>query len=191
MDWKTISADDLINGLKECSDEAKAKAKEFLNTPTEDELKKAEADKQAAEEQAKKDAEAKAKADEEAKAKAEAEKKEAVDAALAEAEKKAKEECDKACTAAVEEYKAADALAKDCAAKFGTISMDGVRTEKDLAVKVCALDAAPAFLKNIKPEDAIVALKGYIAGSGNSTQTVTDSAHKSVKKSFADWMKTR
>ena len=39
MDWKTISADDLINGLKECSDEAKAKAKEFLNTPTEDELK--------------------------------------------------------------------------------------------------------------------------------------------------------
>ena len=40
MDWKTISADDLINGLKECSDEAKAKAKEFLNTPTEDELKK-------------------------------------------------------------------------------------------------------------------------------------------------------
>ena len=192
MDWKTISADDLINGLKECSDEAKAKAKEFLNTPTEDELKKAEADKQAAEEQAKKDAEAKAKADEEAKAKAEAEKKEAVDAALAEAEKKAKDECDKACAAAVEEYKAADALAKDCAAKFGTISMDGVRTEKDLAVKVCALDSAPSFLKSVKPEDAIVALKGYIAGSGiSNSRMVSDSAHKTVKKSFSDWMKTR
>ena len=148
-------------------------------------MKKAEADKQAAEEQAKKEAD-------EAKAKAEAEKKEAVDAALAEAEKKAKEECDKACTAAVEEYKAADALAKDCAAKFGTISMDGIRTEKDLAVKVCALDAAPAFLKSVKPEDAIVALKGYIAGSGiSNNQMVVDSAHKTVKKSFADWMKTR
>lgn len=180
-DWANMSADELVEGMKKCSDEAKAKAKEFLNTPTEDELKKAAEEKAAAEAKAAEDA-----------AKAEAEKKEAVDAAVAEAEKKAKENCDKACADAVEEYKKADALAKDCATKFGTISMDGIRTEKDLAVKICALDAAPAFLKSVKADDAIVALRGYLA-SANSVQskTVTDSRPTVSKVSFADYMKTR
>ena len=180
-DWANMSADELVEGMKKCSDEAKAKAKEFLNTPTEDELKKAAEEKAAAEAKAAEDA-----------AKAEAEKKEAIDAAVAEAEKKAKENCDKACADAVEEYKKADALAKDCAPKFGTISMDGIRTEKDLAVKICALDAAPAFLKSVKADDAIVALRGYLA-SANSSQakTVTDSRPTVGKVSFADYMKTR
>lgn len=186
--WAEMSADELVEGIKGCSDEAKAKAKEFLNTPTEDELKKAEEEKAAAEAKAAEDA---AKAEEEAKAKAEAEKQEAVDAALAEANEKAKEECEKACADAVEEYKAADALAKDCAAKFGTISMDGIRTQKDLAVKVCALDAAPAFLKSVKADEAIVALRGYLASASGKTNTVADSAPKAQPKtSFADYMKT-
>ena len=189
--WATMSADELVEGMKQCSDEAKAKAKEFLNTPTEDELKAAEEAKKAEEAKAAEDA---AKAEEEKKAeteKAEAEKKEAVDAAVAEAEQKAKEECDKACADAVEEYKAADALAKDCAAKFGTISMDGIRTQKDLAVKVCALDAAPAFLKSVKPEEAIVALRGYLASASATVEKKTVVADSSVKTaSFADYMRT-
>ena len=192
MDWTKISADELIEGLKGCSDECKAKAKEFLNTPTEDEKKELEA-KEAAE----KEAAEKAKA--EADAKVEAEKKEAVDAAVAEANKaaeakaeEAKKEadaaCEKACDAAVEEYKKAVALAEDCKAKFGVIAMDGVKTEQDLAVKVCAMDSAPNFLKSVKPESAIVALKGCLAGSGVVTKKQTRVGDGKSTKSIADFI---
>ena len=186
MDWKTISADELVKGLGECSDECKAKAKEFLNTPTEDEKKEAEAKAKAEEEQKAKDAA-------EAAAKAEAEKKEAVDAAVEEQKKADEKECADKCEAAakdaVAEFKKAIALADDCKAKFGTIAMDGIMTEKQFAAKVCACDAAPAFLKSVKPEDAIVALRGYIAGSGVAKSTKVTDGKTATGKTLAEFIK--
>lgn len=195
MDISKLSADDVVEALKGCSDEVKAKCKDFLNTPTEEEKKAAE-DKAKAEEEAKKQAEAEAakKAADEAEAakkaeeqaKAEAEKKAAEDAAKAEEEKQ------KACDAAIEQYKKVMALAEDCKPVFGIVSLDGIKTEQDFAVKVCALDSAPKFLKDSKPEGAVAALKGYIAGCGaaKAGKTVVDS--KPVTKvSFADYMASR
>jgi uncharacterized protein len=200
MDITKLSADEVVEALKGCSDEVKAKCKDFLNTPTEEEQKAADEAKAKAEEEAKAAEEAKAKADDEAKAKVEQEKKDAVDAAVAEAEKKAEDkaeeakkeaeaECAKACDAAIAEYKKAVALAEDCKARFGTIAMDGIKTEKDLAVKVCAMDSAPAFLKSVNPENAIVALKGCLAGSGAVVQKSIVEDAKSVKKTIDDFIK--
>lgn len=195
MDWAKLSADELIEGLKGCSDECKAKAKEFLNTPTADELAAKEAADKAAKEAAEK--EAKEKAEKEAADKAAAEKaeKEAADKAAAEkaeAEKKAEEDKQKACDAAVAEYQAMTKLAADCAPVFGTIATDGIKTEKDLAVKVCALDSAPKFLKDCKPEGAVAALRGYLAGCGGSKpKTIVGDGATVTKKSFADYMATR
>lgn len=194
MDWKNISADELVNGLKECSDECKAKAKEFLNTPTADEL----AAKQA---QEKAEAEKKAAEDKERADKAEAEKAEAVKKAVdeckeqaakdaEEAKNKAEEEKKTACDKAVAEYKKAVSLANDCKAKFGNISMDGISTELDLAKKVCAMDKAPSFLKSVKESEAIVALKGYLSASVTS-RTVLDSKPSDGAMSVADYLKSR
>lgn len=179
MEWDKISADELIEGIKQCSDECKAKAKEFLNTPTEDELKKAEEEKAAAEKKAAEDAEAQKKAEEEAAAKKAAED--------AEAEKKAEEEKAEACDKAIEEYKKAVKFAEDCKSLVGTIGMDGVKTETDVAEKICALDNAPTHIKGLKPEDAVNALKGALAFNG--TKIAADSAVKPAvaKKSFATW----
>ena len=194
MDWKNISADELVNGLKECSDECKAKAKEFLNTPTADEL----AAKQA---QEKAEAEKKAAEDKERADKAEAEKAEAVKKAVdeckeqaakdaEEAKNKAEEEKKTACDKAVAEYKKAVSLANDCKAKFGNISMDGISTELDLAKKVCAMDKAPSFLKSVKESEAIVALKGYLSASVTS-RTALDSKSAPGAMSVADYLKSR
>lgn len=159
---ETMNADELIEKLKGCSDEDKAKVKDFLNTPT-------EAEKKAKEEEEAKAAEDAKKAEEEAKAKAEAEKKEAVDVAVAEAEKKAEEKkktaCDAAAKSAVAEYQKALALAEKCKPYFGTIAMDGIYTEQALAQKVCAMDSV---LKDVGAESAIAALKGYLAAKGKS-----------------------
>lgn len=195
MDWAKLSADELIEGLKGCSDECKAKAKEFLNTPTADELaaKEAadkaakEAEEKAAKEKAEKEAADKAAAEEAAKKAAEDKKK-----ADEEAAKKAAEDTQKACDAAVAEYQAMTKLAADCAPVFGTIATDGIKTEKDLAVKVCALDSAPKFLKDCKPEGAVAALRGYLAGcGGGKTQKIVGDGAPATKKSFADYMATR
>ena len=175
MDWKNISADELVNGLKECSDECKAKAKEFLNTPTADEL----AAKQA---QEKAEAEKKAAEDKERADKAEAEKAEAV--------KKAVDECKEQAAKDAEEAKKAVSLANDCKAKFGNISMDGISTELDLAKKVCAMDKAPSFLKSVKESEAIVALKGYLSASVTS-RTALDSKSAPGTMSVADYLKSR
>lgn len=186
MDISKLSADEVIEALKGCSDEVRAKCKDFLNTPTEEE-------KKAAEEAAKAEEEAKKKAEEEAKKKAEedAAAKAAEDAKNAEeAQKKAEEEKAKACEDAVEEYKNMVKLADDCKDVFGTISTDGIKTEKDLAVKICALDAAPKFLKECKPEGALASLRGYIEGCAKQkVKVVADS--KTTKSSFADYMANR
>lgn len=195
MDISKLSADEVVEALKGCSDEVRAACKDFLNTPTEEEKKAAE-DKAKAEEEAKRKAEeeaAKKAADEaEAKKKEEEEAKRAEEAKAAEDARKAEEEKQKACDAAVEEYKRVIALAADCKPVFGTVTVDGVKTEQDFAVKVCALDAAPKFLKDCKPEGAIAALKGYLAGraGGKAGGTVTDS-RSTGKVSFAEYMANR
>ena len=75
---------------------------------------------------------------------------------------------------------------------FGTVATDGIKTEQEFAVKVCTLDAAPKSLKDCKPESAVAALRGYLAGRENGAKgrTVADSA-KSGKVSFADYMANR
>lgn len=185
MDISKLSADEVVEALKGCSDEVRAKCKDFLNTPTEEE-------KKAAEEKAAADAEAAKKAEEE-KAKAEADAKEAAEKKAAEDAAKAEEEKQKACEDAVEEYKNMTKLAEDAKPVFGVVSTDGIKTEKELAVKICALDSAPKFLKDCKPEGAVVALKGYLAGAvGSAKKTIVgDGATVPGKKSFADYMATR
>lgn len=191
MDWKTMSADALVAGLKDCSDECKAKAKEFLNTPTEDEKKELEKKEKEAKEAAEKKA-----ADE--KAAQDKAIKEACDKAVADAKAQfekdkdaaVKTAVDAAAKEAVENYKKVVKLAEDCKPRFGTISLDGITTEQQLAEKVCALDNAPAFLKTVAKDAAITALKGCLAGSPTNTNkptTVTDSAAGS--KTIADFIK--
>lgn len=159
MDLKSLSADELIEGLKGCSDEIVAKVKDFLNTPTEEEKKKAEEEKKAAEEKAAKDAEEAKKAEEEAAAKKAEEDAKAAEEAKAkeEADKKAKdEEVKKACDSAVKNIQAAYQFAEKCKSTFGAIAMDGVATVEDVAKKICALDSVPKALKDAaNPVDAI------------------------------------
>lgn len=189
MDISKLSADEVVEALKGCSDEVRAKCKDFLNTPTEEEKKAAEAKAAADAEAAKKAEEEKAAAE----AKAEAEAKEAAEKKAAEDAAKAEEEKQKACDAAVAEYKNMTKLAEDAKPVFGVVATDGIKTEQELAVKICALDAAPKFLKDCKPEGAVVALKGYLAGAvGSAKNTIVgDGATATGKKSFADYMATR
>ena len=159
MDLKSLSADELIEGLKGCSDEIVAKVKDFLNTPTDEEVKKAEEEKKAAEEKAAKDAEAAKKAEEEAAAKKAEEDAKAAEEAKAkeEADAKAKEEeVKKACDSAVKNIQAAYQFAEKCKSTFGAIAMDGIATMEDVAKKICALDSVPKALKDAQnPVDAI------------------------------------
>ena len=188
MDISKLSKDEVIEALKGCSDEVKAACKDFLNTPTEEEKKaQEEADKKAKEE-----ADRKAAEDAEAKAKAEEGAKKAAEEKAAEDAKKAEEEKQKACDAAIDEYKRVIELAEKCKPIFGTVATDGIRTEQDLAVKVCALDSAPKFLKDCKPEGVVAALEGYIAGCGvsNANKVVSD-AKSAGKVSFAEYMANR
>lgn len=188
MDISKLSKDEVIEALKGCSDEVKAACKDFLNTPTEEEKKAQEE----AEKKAKEEADRKAAEDAEAKAKAEEEAKKAAEEKAAEDAKKAEEEKQKACDAAIAEYKRVIELAEKCKPIFGTVATDGIRTEQDLAVKVCALDSAPKFLKDCKPEGAVAALEGYIAGCGvsNANKVVSD-AKTAGRISFAEYMANR
>lgn len=188
MDITKMSADELIEALRGCDAEVVGKVKDALCAPSEEE-------KKAAEEKAAADAEAAKKAEEEQAKKVEDEKKEAVDAAVEEQKKADEKACEDACAkaadAAITEYKKVIALAADCKSRFGEIALDGIKTERDLAVKVCALDAAPSFLKSVKPEEAVVALRGCLAGSVAMNKTQVADSAKSAKQSFASWMKTR
>ena len=188
MDISKLSADEVVEALKGCSDEVRAKCKDFLNTPTEDE-------KKAAEEKAKADAEAAAKKQ----AEEEAAKKAAEDEAAKKAEEdKAKAEKEKAdaCKDAVEEYKKAESLASDCAAVFGKLSMDGISCENDLVKHICGLKdlagkakVAQGIVKDSKPESAIAALRGYLAGCEDGikeAKVVSDAKAKKIP--FADYM---
>lgn len=191
MDLTKLSADELVEAIKGCSDECKAKVKDFLNTPTEGEKKAAEEAKKKAEEEAAK----KAAEDEEAAKKAaeeEAKKKAAEDA---EAAKKAEDEKKNACDAAIAEYKKAVALAErveKCAKDvFGTVTCDGVTTEIGMAEKICSLDAAsiPASLKGLKGKSAVDKLDMFLSmkETAPAKSHVADSAH-GERKSFASYL---
>lgn len=199
MDISKLSADEVVEALKGCSDEVKAKCKDFLNAPAEKEESGKEEPK--AEDKADEKAEepkAEDKAEEPKKEEPKPEDKPADDKCAdkpedkpAEDKAKAEEETQKACDAAIEEYKRAMSLAEDCKPVFGTISMDGIKSEKDLAVKVLALDAAPKSLKNYKPEEAIVALRAYLAASGTPKQTIATDSGVVGKKSWSQYRASR
>lgn len=194
MDISKLSADEVVEALKGCSDEVRAKCKDFLNTPTAEEKKAAE-DKAKAEEEAKKKAEeeaAKKAADEaEAKKKAEEEAKKA-------AEEKAAEDKEQACKDAVAEYKDAEKLASDCKPVFGTISMDGISTKSDLIKHICDMKiegnpracAVQKVIKDSKPEVAVAALRMTLAGVGVQVNTVVADS-KTTKTPFSDYMANR
>lgn len=191
MDISKLSADELVEAIKGCSDECKAKVKDFLNTPTADEIKAAEEAKKKEEEEAKRKAaeaaEAAKKAEEE-----EAKKKAAEDA---EAAKKAEAEKKEACDAAVAAYKNAVALASAVSEKakatFGTVTCDGISNETELAEKVCSLDSAPASIKGLKGTEALSTLKGYLAACDAATAShAADAAAKTKKSSFGDYLKS-
>ena len=81
-----------------------------------------------------------------------------------------------------EEYGKAVALANKCKDAGFTISMDGLYTEKDVAVKVCALDGVKL---NVPEDGAIAALTGFLAGRGNrSGKFVTQDSAPTQKKAF-------
>lgn len=193
MDISKLSADEVVEALKGCSDEVRAACKDFLTTPTEEEKKAAEA--KAAEDAKKAEEEAKKKAEDEAKAKEEAEKK-----AREDAEKAAKEKED-ACKDAVAEYKDTEKLAADCKPIFGEIAMDGISTKADLIKHICDMKIEATedkalrvqkFIKDSKPEEAVVALRGALVSANATVKTgkvVTDKA--TTKKSFREYMATR
>lgn len=195
MDISKLSADEVIEALKGCSDEIKAKCKDFLNTPTEEERK-------AAEDAAKAEAEKKAK--EEAEAKEQAEKKAAEDAAkaaedAAKAEEDKKEEIANACDSAIKSYRKAESLVKDCRPMFGDIAMDAILSEDDVVKHIAGIKdlTGPALkvqriIADAKPDCAVSALRCALAmGVGSAPKTnVSDSAPK-AKMSFRDYMSNR
>lgn len=185
MDWEKLSADELLEGLKKCSDECKAKAKDFLNTPTDEELKKAEEEKKAAEAKAAADAEAAKKAEEEAAAKKAEEDAKAAEEAKAkeEADAKAKEEeVKKACDSAVKNIQAAYQFAEKCKDTFGAIAMDGIATVEDVAKKICALDGVPNAIK--EASNTVDAINVYLSMKGKVTTTDSKPASKVSLESF-------
>lgn len=197
MDISKLSADEVVEALKGCSDEVRAKCRDFLNTPTEEE-------KKAAEDAARKAAEDKAKAEEEAqKAKDEAEAKKAEEDAKAkeEAEKEKEEAVKKACDSAITEYRKALSFANDCKPIFGEISTENIKTENDVIRHICDMKIdggnvtavkIQKIVKDSKPDSAISAIRcalamGSVAGTPRSI--VADSAVK--KQSFRDYMANR
>ena len=176
---KKPCADELIEKLKGCSDEDIAKVKDFLGCgekPDENkEGDKAPDDKpedkpeDAAEKKDAKDAEGKAKDAEDRKA--------AMDAAARNA---------------IAEYQKAVALAERCKPFLGNISMDGIYTEKDIAVKICTMDSA---LKGTSPENAVSSVNLFVKmkekDKGPVYRTVAGDSAKKGGYDFASAFKAR
>lgn len=215
MDISKLSADEVVEALKGCSDEVRAKCKDFLNLPTEEEKKAAndkakkeakDAAANAAEEEAKKKEEAdKAAKAEDADAdngKEDKEPDKAVneDKASDEEQKKIEEDKAKACDAAIKDYQRAIALADDCKEVFGTIAMDGIRSEADVVKHICDMKITEGralkiqkIISDSKPDCAISALRcalAMVGSQGGGVQSIVkDSA--THKKSFAEYMAER
>ena len=84
---------------------------------------------------------------------------------------------------AVKELQKAYALAEECKQKYGKIAMDGLLTEKDVAVKVCAMDAA---LKDVDAENAVAVLRYALKTNKNVAQDTSVKVTKGM--SFADFI---
>lgn len=167
-------ADELIEKLKGCSDEELQKVRDALFPP---EKKEDEADAKPEDKPAEEDAKDEPPAED---AKPDDDKGKE-DEKTAEDAKDIQSACDSAVRAALADYRAAVALAERVKPVFGTIGMDGVATERDLAVKVCAMDSA---LKSVKSEDAVAALKGYLAGRGNAPAEKVSAGDSAAPKGY-------
>lgn len=184
-DKKKSCADELIEKLKNCSDEDMKKVRDFLagssEEKKEDPAKDAEPPAKEKNEDPAKDSDPPKKEEEkkDPESKPDDEKK----------EDPAKDSCPSPAMDAAEirksvaeEYGKAVALANKCKDAGFTISMDGLYTEKDVAVKVCALDGVKL---NVPEDGAIAALTGFLAGRGNrSGKFVTQDSAPTQKKAF-------
>lgn len=203
-DQKKSCGDELIEKLKGCSDEEIAKVKDYLagleeKKPGEDaEPKDAPAEEPKCEDKCEDKAEEVKPEDKseepkvEDKAEEKQEEKPAEDAKPEEEPKPAEDEKteekpeDKAekpvedkkavQDAAIAEYRKAEALAKRCEPLFGAIVMDGLYTEKDVAVKVCAMDSALKFVDADKALDALTVRLGEHEKKSDRKVTVADSS---------------
>lgn len=180
---KKLTADELIEGIKGCSeDERKAvmDACGFADKPAEDANPEDKGDKEDNVADTEKKPEDKAedadpKTDEDKPDDAKKDDK-AMDE-LVDEKVKAAMDC------AVKELQKAYALAEECKQKYGKIAMDGLLTEKDVAVKVCAMDAS---LKDVSAENAVAVLRYALKTNKNVAQ---DSSVKVTKgMSFADFI---
>lgn len=172
-DDKKSCVDELIKQLKGCSDEDIAKVRDFLAGSAEkkeDPAKDSEPPKDDDKPEEKPADDAEPPKDDDKKNEGPAK-----DAEPPADEKKdsepAKDVCpspamdaDEMRKAVAADYGKAVELANRCKDAGITISMDGLYTEKDVAVKVCALDGVKI---DVPEEGAIAALKGYLAGRGN------------------------
>ena len=183
---KKLTADELIEGIKGCSeDERKAvmDACGFADKPAEDaKPEDKDADPEKKPEDKSEDADPKTDEDkpedkdDEPKAD-DAKKDDKTMDALVDEKVKAAMDC------AVKELQKAYALAEECKQKYGKIAMDGLLTEKDVAVKVCAMDAS---LKDVSAENAVAVLRYALKTNKNMAQ---DSSVKVTKgMSFADFI---
>ena len=93
--------------------------------------------------------------------------------------------------AAVTAYKEACEFAARCEPCFGKIVMDGLLTKKDVAVKVCMMDAALKFVDAEKAIDAVSGrLDAFEKGKGGEKVTITD-AKATVTFDFASALQSR
>ena len=184
-DKKKSCADELIEQLKNCSDEDMKKVRDFLAGSSEEKKEDPEKNPESKPEDNKEDPENNPEPPKKEEEKKDPEPK-------PEDEKKedpAKDACPSPAMDAAEirksvaeEYGKAVALANKCKDAGFTISMDGLYTEKDVAVKVCALDGVKL---NVPEDGAIAALTGFLAGRGNrSGKFVTQYSAPTQKKAF-------
>lgn len=158
---KKSCADELIEKLKGCSDEDIAKVKDFLGCGEKpDEKENKEGDKAPDEKKEDKPEDVVKKDGESDDA---AEKKDGDDKKDTNGEAKDAEDrkaaMDAAARNAIAEYQKAVALAERCKPFLGNISMDGIYTEKDMAVKICTMDSA---LKGTSPENAVSSVNLFV-----------------------------
>lgn len=182
-DDKKSCADELIEKLKGCSDEDLAKVKDFLgmtdkpddknddNPPVDDKKTDDKTDVGEPDDD---------KSDDKTDDKSDDKKTDDADKSDKDDDAK-KAACDAAAKSAIEEYQKAIALAEKCKPYFGTIAMDGIFTEKDVAVKVCAMDSA---LKNVNADGAIAALTGFLAAKGKGDTDKFHAGDQAVNKAF-------
>lgn len=202
-DKKKLTADELIEGIKGCSDDERKAVMDacgFADKPAEDTADKPEdkpEEEKPAEDKAEDAPAEDAKPEEGDEPKKEEEDKPAEDAADKPEDKPCEDKADEdkamdalveekvkaAMDCAVKELQKAYALAEECKQKYGKIAMDGLLTEKDVAVKVCAMDAA---LKDVDADNAVAVLRYALKTSHNVAQDASVKVTKGM--SFADFI---